>query len=232
MDIFSLYLVTPPQSSSAVLHNWCYFFKVSNNTNTAAKAAKANETQQAIVLFIIVLLFFICHTPRFALNVHEFLTLDSFRFSIENDCNSVSVWALIWASVSVCLMTLNSSVNFFIYCFMCGTFRRQVRKTVCRYTPSVRRRSDDSNNADFRMENSTVAAGILRSRNVSPNPSNHNVAAVVIVEKSSTSQSQKSQSASERNKNDQPKGEKEAENHAVKVISVKDKRDGLLETTF
>ncbi len=85
---------------------------------------KASETQQAVVLFIIVLLFFVCHTPRFVLNVHEFLTLDSLRRSIKGGCNEVSLWALIIASVSHFLMTLNSSVNFFIYCYMCSTFRR------------------------------------------------------------------------------------------------------------
>jgi hypothetical protein len=40
---------------------------------------KANEAQQAIVLFMIVLLFFICHTPRFIINIHEFLTLEALR---------------------------------------------------------------------------------------------------------------------------------------------------------
>eukprot|EP00095_Tigriopus_kingsejongensis_P000754 snap_masked-scaffold273_size229271-processed-gene-1.12 protein:Tk00754 transcript:snap_masked-scaffold273_size229271-processed-gene-1.12-mRNA-1 annotation:"fmrfamide receptor" len=97
---------------------------ISQNVRSASAQKKANETQQAVVLFIIVLLFFICHTPRFVLNVHEFLTLESLRISIEQDCNGVSLWALIWASVSHFLMTLNSSVNFFIYCFMCATFRR------------------------------------------------------------------------------------------------------------
>ena len=34
---------------------------------------KANEAQQAVVLSVIVVLFFVCHTPRFILNIHEFL---------------------------------------------------------------------------------------------------------------------------------------------------------------
>ena len=97
---------------------------------------KANEAQQAIVLFIIVLLFFICHTPRFILNIHEFLTLETLRKSIANDCNDISVWALSSASVSHFLMTLNSSINFFIYCFMCSTFRYVV-KDVLKFATSV-----------------------------------------------------------------------------------------------
>ena len=93
---------------------------------------KANETQQAVVLFCIVLLFFVCHTPRFVLNVHEFLTLESLRKSIDHDCNDISLWALTCASVSHFLMTLNSSVNFVIYCFMCATFRRLLFRLVFR----------------------------------------------------------------------------------------------------
>ncbi len=139
-----------------------------SNNAASVRAAKANETQQAVVLFIIVLLFFICHTPRFALNVHEFLTLEALRFSIEHDCNSVSVWALICASVSHCLMTLNSSVNFFIYTFMCATFRRQVRRVVCRIADNAeneqRRRSAESC-AELPCANETTVAF---ARSVSP----------------------------------------------------------------
>ena len=42
-----------------------------------AQQKKANEAQQAVVLSVIVVLFFVCHTPRFILNIHEFLV--SFR---------------------------------------------------------------------------------------------------------------------------------------------------------
>lgn len=60
-------------------------------TSNHNQAKKANETQQAVMLFIIVLLFFICHTPRFVLNLHEFLTLESLRKSIEE----VSIYYII-----------------------------------------------------------------------------------------------------------------------------------------
>ena len=63
---------------------------------------------QAVVLFVIVLLYFLCHTPRFILNIHEFITLDTLRNAIESGCNSVSLWALGGASISHFLMTLNS----------------------------------------------------------------------------------------------------------------------------
>lgn len=94
---------------------------------------KANEAKQALVLFIIVLLFFICHTPRFLINVHEFFNLDILKAGMEGNCDSFPVWALACTSVSHCLMTLNSSSNFYIYCFMCSTFRDVLRQWVLRF---------------------------------------------------------------------------------------------------
>ncbi len=116
-----------PSSSSAAVA-----VAAASNARISSAQRKANETQQAVVLFFIVLLFFICHTPRFVLNVHEFLTLESLRKSIDYDCNDISLWALVCASVSHFLMTLNSSVNFFIYCFMCATFRRLLSRLIFR----------------------------------------------------------------------------------------------------
>ena len=99
---------------------------------------KANEAKQAFVLFIIVLLYFICHTPRFLINVHEFFNLDLLKEGMEQakdgqeGCDSFPVWALACTSVSHCLLTLNSSSNFYIYCFMCSTFRDVLRQWVLR----------------------------------------------------------------------------------------------------
>ena len=47
----------------------------------------------------------------------------------------VSLWALGAASISHCLMSLNSSVNFFIYAFTSSTFREVLRAKVLRITP-------------------------------------------------------------------------------------------------
>merc|ERR1711963_664295 len=105
-----------------------------NGVSTQQK--KANEAQQAVVLFVIVLLFFLCHTPRFILNIHEFLTLDTLRSAIADDCNSISLWALGGASISHFLMTLNSSVNFFIYAFTSSTFREVLAGHLKRTAPN------------------------------------------------------------------------------------------------
>ena len=47
----------------------------------------------------------------------------------------VSLWALGAASISHCLMTLNSSVNFFVYAFTSSTFREVLRAKILRITP-------------------------------------------------------------------------------------------------
>lgn len=100
------------------------------------QAKKANEAQQAVVLFVIVLLFFLCHSLRFILNVHELINLDVLRSSIDTGCNDFSLWALGTASISNCLMTLNSSANFFIYAFTSSTFRDVLRSNVKKFMPT------------------------------------------------------------------------------------------------
>ena len=93
-------------------------------TSAASAAQKAEETRQAIVLFVIVIMFVCCHALRILLNVNELLTLEVVRASIHNNCASFPFWAMISASVSQFLITVNSSVNFFIYCFMSRQFRK------------------------------------------------------------------------------------------------------------
>ena len=73
-------------------------------------------------------LFFFCHTPRWVVYLDEFFNLDSLRLSVaseggQSDCNDVSIWALVTASVAAFLLTVNASVNFFIYAYMCASFR-------------------------------------------------------------------------------------------------------------
>ena len=96
--------------------------------NTVCRASfsaerKANEAKHAVILFIIVLLFFICHAPRVIINIHEFVYLDLLKSGMENDCDKYPILAFIFTSISNFLLTLNSSSNFYIYCFMCSTFR-------------------------------------------------------------------------------------------------------------
>jgi len=50
--------------------------------------------------------------------------LDDYRRSMEMDCHAVKLWTLVTATVSQLLLTLNSSLNFAIYCLMSTDFRR------------------------------------------------------------------------------------------------------------
>ncbi len=56
------------------------------------------------------------------------------RESLQNGCSGVTqLWTLIGASVSHVLLTLNSSINFVIYCFMCTNFRRLLYRNINKY---------------------------------------------------------------------------------------------------
>ena len=99
----------------------------------ASAQRKLMESKQAKILFIIVLCYLTFHSPRFLIRLHEFYSLDILKESIEgrNDgkghCDSFPFWALSCTSVSHLLLTMNSSVNFFIYCYLSTTFQKVLR---------------------------------------------------------------------------------------------------------
>ena len=51
------------------------------------------------------------------------LSLDTIRASINNGCAGEPLWVMIATSLSQFFITVNASINFFIYCFMCEPFR-------------------------------------------------------------------------------------------------------------
>ena len=53
----------------------------------------------------------------------------------ERDCNIISLWSLGGASIAHCLLSLNSSINFFIYAFTSSTFREVLRAKLVKITP-------------------------------------------------------------------------------------------------
>ena len=100
---------------------------------------KANERKQAIVLFIIIFMHLICHIPRFLINLHEFFNLDFLIETLapvkdgQKVCASFPIWALAVTSISQCLLTLNSSSNFYIYCFTSPTFRNVLQRWILQF---------------------------------------------------------------------------------------------------
>ena len=112
----------------ATIGNTEYSLNTSTSTDPMCRATfsaerKKNEGRHAVILFIIVILFFICHTPRVIINIHEFVNLDLLKRGMESDCDTYPILAFIFTSISNCILTLNSSCNFYIYCFMCPKFR-------------------------------------------------------------------------------------------------------------
>ena len=50
-------------------------------------------------------------------------SLDTIRASINNGCLGEPLWAMLATAFSQFFITVNASINFFIYCFMCEPFR-------------------------------------------------------------------------------------------------------------
>ena len=87
------------------------------------------EVNLATVLICIVMVFLFCHIPRVILNCTEFFLVEEmFRcpstFSLAN-------WNLCLASLNHCLLIVNASTNFLIYCSMGENFKKALRQ-ACR----------------------------------------------------------------------------------------------------
>ena len=95
---------------------------------------KLRESKQSKVLFIIVICYLLFHSPRFLIRLHEFYSLDIFKESIkgakdgQRNCDSFPFWVLSCTCVSHLLLTMNSSCNFFIYCFLSPKFQTVLRR--------------------------------------------------------------------------------------------------------
>ena len=101
-----------------------------NNNQTQKRKQEEDRTRKdSKLLLIIVLFYLIFHFSRFLINLHEFFHLHIIKEIMNGSeeyqkrCDSFPIWVLACTSVSNCLLTLNSSCNFFIYCFMSTTFR-------------------------------------------------------------------------------------------------------------
>ena len=102
-----------------------------------SKLRKRKEKQEAnlcIILIFIVLTFFICHSPRLLLNIHEIWTLDQVEHCLhiqQTILGGFPVWAILLGYVSNVLMVINSSANLVIYCIIGANMRKQLRDILC-----------------------------------------------------------------------------------------------------
>ena len=82
--------------------------------------------QKTRILFSIVISFGLFHVLRVILNIEEFVTLDDQRRAKDMGCEWLQYWTIIAAPISHVLLQINSSINFFIYCFFNKSFRYEL----------------------------------------------------------------------------------------------------------
>ena len=94
-----------------------------SHLHKVARKRKKDMVQKTRILFSIVILFGLSHVLRVILNIEEFVTLDNQRRAKEMGCEWLQYWTIIAAPISHLLLQINSSINFFIYCFFNKSFR-------------------------------------------------------------------------------------------------------------
>ena len=85
---------------------------------------RTQGSNEEVVLFAVVFVFLVSSVPRLVLNLYEVFVISM----IQNSCFRLPSWVLVMTSVSALLITLNSSLNFIIYCAMCRNFREEEQK--------------------------------------------------------------------------------------------------------
>ena len=125
----------------------------SNNNSVAVNAhseeSYKEERRCAAVLFTIVILFFVSHAPRIALNFYEFFTIEG----LKKPCYHIPLWAMILTCVSLLFMTINSSVNFFVYCFANSLFRQEFLHRWTNFKAKLGIRGESSESPNNSQEN-------------------------------------------------------------------------------
>ncbi len=96
------------------------FRKIRENTqrHNAISSHQKRDDAMAMLFFIIILFFVVCHSGKFVLNFYEISQL----FYDEED-KKWPLWAFLLTRINHFLLVINSSVNFFIYCFRDAKFR-------------------------------------------------------------------------------------------------------------
>ena len=116
----------------------------SSNGQNAQKSQKSEELRQAIVLFGIVIAFFVCHVLRIILNIEEIITFKDWKETerkanqANKMCGGVQFWVMITTDWSHLLLQINSSINFFIYCFFGKQFKKVLKEKLLRLAKFLR----------------------------------------------------------------------------------------------
>ncbi len=101
--------------------------KIRENTrrHNAISSHQRRDDAMAMLFFIIIFFFVLCHSGKFVLNFYEISQV----FYDEED-KRWPLWAFLLTRVNHFLLVINSSVNFFIYCFRDAKFRDTLIKLL------------------------------------------------------------------------------------------------------
>ena len=117
-----------------------------NNVQERFRKREKDVIQQTMILFVIVILFVLSHVLRIILNIEEMKSLREEREALDQGCEWLKFWTIIVAPISHLLLQINSSINFFIYCFYNQSFRDVLLFKLCfdfNVSDWKRRRNDD-----------------------------------------------------------------------------------------
>ena len=60
----------------------------------------------------------------------QVFTIQEFKAALNHNCYSLPLWVLLMGNFSQLMMMINSSANFFIYCFMSNVFRECLHEAI------------------------------------------------------------------------------------------------------
>ena len=91
-----------------------------------------HDRKQTSVLFTIVAMDFVCNSLRVILNIEELLDIGGKTYTqlMEEKCGGNNFWAVLTIPISMLLLEINASSNFFIYCVFDVKFT-DLLKTKC-----------------------------------------------------------------------------------------------------
>ena len=93
--------------------------------------ASRTSNKNTVIMFSIVILFVVCHTPRIALNLNEFASLERTMEERRKGCYDDSFLVQVALSISRLLLLINSTTNFFFYIFFDKGFRKAIKGYLC-----------------------------------------------------------------------------------------------------
>ena len=96
------------------------------------------DKTQFYILFAIVIMFAMCNVLRISMNIEDFVYHEQRLKESEKGCNNwTRLWAVFAVPVSEFLLKMNSSLNFFIYCFFNKLFWKAAKKNGVMCIPNV-----------------------------------------------------------------------------------------------